>query len=96
MAWRTIARFARREGINCPSPRQAFRAAVKLGWIEDETIWLDMLEDRNRSSHTYDVIMADELYDRLPNYAAPLTGLLNTLRRLLESDNDLAQDRHED
>jgi hypothetical protein len=50
-----------------------------------------MLEDRNRSSHTYDVVLADELYRRLPNYEAPLAGLLSTLRRLLAADSDSAQ-----
>jgi hypothetical protein len=31
LAWKTIIRFARREGFECDSSRQALRAAFKLG-----------------------------------------------------------------
>jgi len=82
LAWKTIMRFARREGVECSSPRQAFRAAFKLGWIEDNDIWLDMLEDRNLTSHTYSEKLADALYVRLPGYQAALSQLLERLRKL--------------
>ncbi len=53
LAWKTTMRFARREGHECASPRDAWRAALQLRWIEDDTVWLDMLDDRNRTRHTY-------------------------------------------
>jgi nucleotidyltransferase substrate binding protein (TIGR01987 family) len=82
LAWKAIMRFARREGIECASPRQAFRAAFKLGWVEDDDVWLDMLEDRNLTSHTYNVGVAEKLYARLPAYQAALSQLLERLRQL--------------
>ena len=82
LAWKAVARFARREGIECVSPRQAFRAAFKLGWIEDDDVWLAMVEDRNFTSHTYNEALAEQLYARLPRYQEALSQLLERLRQL--------------
>ena len=77
LAWKTAMRFARREGAECNSPRQTFRAAFKLGWIDDDVVWFDMLDDRNMTSHTYNEEFAEELYARLPKYQKLLSVLLD-------------------
>lgn len=82
LAWKSVARFARREGIESPSPRQAIRAALRLEWIEDNQLWLDMLEDRNRTSHIYNERMAEDIYARLSTYQGALFDLLGRLKQL--------------
>lgn len=83
LAWKSTARAARREGIECASPRQTLRAAVRLGWICDEPLWLDMLDDQNRASHTYNEQTAEDIFSRLPAYRSGLDGLLSRLRSVL-------------
>ncbi|MGH2522880.1 MAG: HI0074 family nucleotidyltransferase substrate-binding subunit [Anaerolineales bacterium] len=85
LAWKSIMRFAQREGIECVSPRQAFRAAFKLGWVDDDQVWLAMLDDRNLTSHTYNETTAEELYTRLPSYRTGLSQLLERLKQLPDS-----------
>ena len=80
LAWKTIQRVAAREGVECLSPRQAFRVAAQLGWISDVALWLDMLDDRNRSSHTYNESTAELIYSHLAAYATGLDQLLAQLR----------------
>jgi nucleotidyltransferase substrate binding protein (TIGR01987 family) len=80
LAWKATKRLAREQGIEAVSPRQAFKEAFKLGWIADDRKWLDMLEDRNRTSHTYKEQVAEEIYGRLSSYAASLAGLLEKLK----------------
>jgi nucleotidyltransferase substrate binding protein (TIGR01987 family) len=75
LAWRAVARLAREEGIECPSPRAALKTALKLGWIADDENWLTMLDDRNRTSHTYNEATAEDLYTRLRSHLVALTGL---------------------
>lgn len=81
LAWKSIRRFAAIEGLDTPSPRQAVRTAARLGWIEDVSLWLEMLDDRNRSSHTYNEATAESIYVHLPAYATAMEQLIERLRR---------------
>jgi len=87
LAWKNVMRFARHEGLDVASPRQAWRTALRLGWIGDDQIWLDMLEDRNRTSHTYNEQTAEEIFSRLPRYHAVLVQLLGQLKLLVELES---------
>jgi len=79
LAWKAIQAVARLEGQNCTSPRTAFSIAWRNGWVGDESHWLDMLDDRNKTSHTYRDAVAKEVFNRLPEHAPQLTGLLEAL-----------------
>jgi nucleotidyltransferase substrate binding protein (TIGR01987 family) len=48
-------------------------------WIENEQGWLAMLDDRNRTSHTYDEDLAKAVFRRLPDYLPLLDSLLSKL-----------------
>lgn len=45
-----------REGValDRPTPRRAVREAFAFGLLDDGQLWIDMIEDRNRTVHTYD------------------------------------------
>lgn len=77
LAWKVIQERARAEGLDCQSPKGCFKLAYKNNWINDETGWLAMLEDRNRTAHTYDETLAKDVYGRLPAHL-PLLQALNT------------------
>jgi len=49
-------------GIDTGSPREAIKAAFKENWINDEAIWIQMLKDRNITSHTYHEETANQVY----------------------------------
>jgi nucleotidyltransferase substrate binding protein (TIGR01987 family) len=53
LAWKAVSVCARSEGMEARSPREALRIAHRLAWIDDEDLWLRMLDDRNRTTHTY-------------------------------------------
>lgn len=79
LAWKSIQERAREEGLDCQTPRSCLQLAFKTSWIEDEQGWLAMLQDRNRTSHTYDVDLAKAVFRRLPGYLPLLHALLNKL-----------------
>jgi nucleotidyltransferase substrate binding protein (TIGR01987 family) len=81
-AWKAIQADARVEGVDCASPRDCFRAAFRLGMLgDDEPDWLRMVEDRNRTSHTYDEEVAAEIYKSLSGCASLVAVLLAELEK---------------
>jgi nucleotidyltransferase substrate binding protein (TIGR01987 family) len=81
LAWKSIKQVAEEMGLPaCTSPRACLKTAFQQEWIDDETIWLDMLEARNRMSHTYDSKTALAIFDRLAAYPQPMNQLLTHLK----------------
>jgi nucleotidyltransferase substrate binding protein (TIGR01987 family) len=79
LAWKCIQAHARREGLECHSPRSCLKTAVQLGLIEHDETWLKMLEDRNLAVHIYKQKFADEIYGRLSSYKKLLANLAQKL-----------------
>ena len=69
--WKFIKDYLRvREGIECASPKSCFREAFKVGILsEEETVkTLEMTDDRNLSTHTYDEEAVEEIYHQIRDY----------------------------
>lgn len=49
------------------SPRSVVKEAYKQKLIDDGEVWLDILEDRNLTSHTYDENTANRIKDNIIN-----------------------------
>ena len=80
LAWKCIKFYARKEGIECNSPRSCLKVAFQLNLISYDENWLKMLDDRNLTVHIYKEKYAEEVYSRLSLYA----GLLKELAIKLE------------
>ena len=80
MAWKAIQAHARAQGLPCVSPRDCLRAAFRLGLVEDDPGWMAMVEDRNRTTHTYDEASARAIYTALSGHARLLATLLRRVR----------------
>ncbi len=52
-AWKEMKRQAIAHGLEVYSPRDAIKAAGRLGLVADVELWLGFLEDRNLSVHDY-------------------------------------------
>ncbi len=70
--WKTLKLILAYQGIECASPRKCIKEAFRAGIIEDDEILLDMLEDRNRSSHIYDEATAEEIFERIVKVYVPV------------------------
>jgi len=83
--WKTLKRLLADEGIQTETPRESLRAAYAAGWISDEALWLEMLRDRNLTSHIYDEAAARRIYERVQ---ANFPELLSTFVSLEERFGD--------
>ncbi|MGJ7045997.1 nucleotidyltransferase substrate binding protein [Thermoanaerobacterium thermosulfurigenes] len=66
LAWKTLKEVFEDEGlVGLNSPKTVLREAYSSGLIDDEKIWLDMLVDRNATSHIYSQSNAIEICKRI-------------------------------
>ncbi|MEO6695928.1 MAG: nucleotidyltransferase substrate binding protein [Ignavibacteria bacterium] len=65
LMWKSLKIFLYDEGIECKSPRDCLRKAFKYGIIKNEEIVLDMLIDRNNSTHIYNKDESEEIFQRI-------------------------------
>jgi nucleotidyltransferase substrate binding protein (TIGR01987 family) len=79
LAWKCIQAYARREGLDCQSPRACLKTAFQLGLIDYEDDWLKMLDDRNLSVHTYKEKYAEEIFSRIKHYSEMFERLLTKI-----------------
>ena len=81
LAWKTSKVKLESQGLfDAVSPKMVLKELYSLKWIDDETTWLEMLKDRNMTSHVYDEHIADEITDRVMNkYLKVFEELFNKL-----------------
>jgi nucleotidyltransferase substrate binding protein (TIGR01987 family) len=69
LAWKLLKAYLEHTGITgVNSPRKAFKEAFASELIYDGDKWMDMLEDRNLTTHTYDEEQARAIYCRIQEY----------------------------
>lgn len=62
LGWNTMRDFLRYQGeVDIPGSREAIRKSHSAGILPDGSVWMQMLADRNRTSHTYDEETAIEI-----------------------------------
>lgn len=80
LLWKTLRIFLKLEGINTRTPRQCLEQAFRIGIIKDEQIFLDMLEDRNRTSHIYNEAIAKKIFKNIKeHYISRIEQALNSM-----------------
>lgn len=61
-SWKLMNTIVRENGIDVYGPKNTFRAAAKLGFIDDPSPWFRFLEARNYTTHVYDEKTAKWVY----------------------------------
>ena len=80
LAWKSIKIIAEELGHEVNAPKSALKLAFLNKWISDEVLWLEMLNARNRMSHTYDTRQALSVYNQLQNFKIGFAELLKNLK----------------
>lgn len=80
LSWKTMKAFLEEQGITVYSPRDSIRSAFQVGLIEEDPDWLETIELRNLTSHTYNEATAEEIYEKLPKTLTLYRLLLNKLK----------------
>lgn len=89
VVWKTLKLYLERQGHECGGPRPTLKKAFTENLIptpEAADRWLEMLEDRNLTSHAYDEMLAKRIYDHIIHDYAPLLGGMAQKIQTLEWD----------
>jgi len=79
--WKALKLFLREEGVEARTPRDVFKEAFKLEWFDNEELFLNMLEDRNKTSHIYDSKTSREIFQRVKkDYVSAIEKILLRLK----------------
>lgn len=66
--WKVLKKISEEAGYSVNSPKSTLQKAYAMQLIDDEDFWLDMMEDRNLTSHTYRYNLAQEVYNHIKLY----------------------------
>lgn len=85
LAWNVLKDYLEMEGIQgLVGSRSTVREAFKRGLVRDGEIWMDMIEKRNLSSHTYNQSVAEAIVSAVvERYHAAFLDLRDRLAREL-------------
>jgi nucleotidyltransferase substrate binding protein (TIGR01987 family) len=86
LAWKSLNLYLERQGLDCGGPRDTLKKAFAEGLIDSQAesdVWLQMLEDRNLTTHAYDQALAARIYGHVvEDYArllAQMAGKIDSL-----------------
>ncbi len=82
LMWKTLKNFLEDiHGIRAVSPRQVFKEAYALSFIDSDELFIEMLHSRNLLSHTYNEELANDIYHKCPSYLSAMQEVLKKLTK---------------
>ncbi len=88
LAWKTLKDFLENRGVlDLYGSKDVIRHAFSVGLIENGQVWMDMIQSRNLTSHTYNEATAAQIAIAiLGDYFPQFEALHDTLAALRETD----------
>lgn len=85
LVWKFLKAYLEDQGIqNINSPKSVLKAAFSEELIFEEDIWLNMLKDRNLTSHIYDEKTAINISEKIINkYVDTFNKLLSKIEEII-------------
>jgi nucleotidyltransferase substrate binding protein (TIGR01987 family) len=76
LAWKLLKDFLEEEGFRVTSPRDTIKQAFQAGLIVDGHIWIEALQDRNLTVHTYEEKIAIAVEKKIRDAYFPALAIL--------------------
>ncbi|MHB1661535.1 MAG: HI0074 family nucleotidyltransferase substrate-binding subunit [bacterium] len=81
--WKLLKNIVRdNEGIICNSPKSCIREFFASGYIKESSakLLMEMIDDRNMTSHTYHEEVAEIIFSKLKNYIDSMFYVYETIK----------------
>jgi nucleotidyltransferase substrate binding protein (TIGR01987 family) len=67
LGWKVVKDYLKYNGVEARLPREAIKEGFAAGVIEDGQLWIDMMDARNSTSHSYDEKVAAQIVHNITN-----------------------------
>ncbi len=84
VVWKVLKVYLKeKEGVIANSPKSVFREALqnKLLTVEEVELALVMTDDRNLTTHTYVEELAQQIFEKLPEYYRLMNKILSQIKK---------------
>jgi nucleotidyltransferase substrate binding protein (TIGR01987 family) len=71
LSWKLLKDYLESQDFIVKSPRESIKQSFQIGLIENGHIWIDALENRNLTTHTYNEKIAEKLSSDITNLFLP-------------------------
>lgn len=79
--WKVLKKILAYEKVETGTPRDTLSKAYQYHLIQDEEVWLSMLDDRNNTSHAYKEKEAKLIFDHIKNYCPVFVDTYEDLKK---------------
>ena len=87
LCWKLMQAVAKfKDAKTTGSVRDSIRTAAQLGIVDDPEPWFEFHEERNKASHTYDLEMADEVFQKVKGFPSLVNQLIGVVEKVLNED----------
>lgn len=62
LAWKMLKLILESEGIIARTPKETFQEALQADFISNGNEWSHLQKQRNLTTHTYDEVLAEQVY----------------------------------
>lgn len=66
--WKALKKILFHEKVESTTPRDVLSKSYQYGLINDQEVWLQMLDDRNNTSHAYKEKEAKIIFEHIKEY----------------------------
>jgi len=85
LSWKLVKSVLSYNGIEAESPRMIIKEGFKIGILKNGEGWINMLEDRNKTSHIYDEKQSFSIYKEIKDvHFKLLKNLDNSIAKFME------------
>lgn len=86
LCWKLLNTIARENGIDVYGPRNSFRAAAKLGIIDNPAGWFEFLTARNYTAHIYNEETAQWVYSKAKEFTSYVDSLITNVKQYVSKN----------
>jgi nucleotidyltransferase substrate binding protein (TIGR01987 family) len=88
LAWNMIKDYLEEQGIfGLIGSKSTIREAFKLGILKEGEIWMNMIQSRNQTSHTYNTTLADQVVsDIIHKYYHQFKEIIEEFKKRYDSE----------